>query len=245
VEKGTKVSDLTSTVIDAHGGLDRWNQLTTVDLHLAIGGVMWAMKGHDGVINEIDSRLGLHRQYVTQFPFTAPGLRTSYTPDRIAVETYAGEVVEERLNPRQSFAGHVVETPWDRLHLAYFAGYAVWLYVTAPFSFTYPGFQVKEVEPWQENGETWRVLNVTFPENVASHSREQRYYFGDDGLIRRIDFDTEVLGGAPATHYVSEYQNVDGIMVGTRRHIYVRGADGKPQSDPLLVSLKLTDITFS
>jgi hypothetical protein len=42
-------------------------------------------------------------------------------------------VVEERANPRASFAGHVLETPWDRIQLAYFRGYAMWTYLTTPF----------------------------------------------------------------------------------------------------------------
>ena len=32
---------------------------------------------------------------------------------------------------RAAFAGHVRETRWDRLHLIYFLGYAVWDYLTA------------------------------------------------------------------------------------------------------------------
>jgi hypothetical protein len=49
--------------------------------------------------------------------------RWIFTPDRMWIERRDGTVVEERADPRASFIGHVRETRWDRLHLAYF-GYA-------------------------------------------------------------------------------------------------------------------------
>jgi hypothetical protein len=32
--------------------------------------------------------------------------------------------------------------------VAYFAGYAMWTYLTAPFSFTMPGFNTEELARW-------------------------------------------------------------------------------------------------
>ena len=52
--------------------------------------------------------------------------RWMFTRNRVWIERRDGTVVEERSDPRAAFAGHVRETPWDRLHLTYFLGYAVW-----------------------------------------------------------------------------------------------------------------------
>jgi hypothetical protein len=60
----------------------------------------------------------------------------------------------------------------------------------------WPGFVTEEIEPWRENGETWRRLKATFPATVASHNREQVTHFGPDGLMRRHDYTVDVLGGA-------------------------------------------------
>ena len=68
-------------------------------------------------------------------PFVKPHLRTSFEPHRVAIETMDGHVIQERLTPRDSFAGHALDTPWDQLQLAYFAGYAMWTYLTTPFVF--------------------------------------------------------------------------------------------------------------
>jgi hypothetical protein len=49
-----------------------------------------------------------------------------FTPDRVVIETMNAEVVEERTNPRESFAGHTLTTAWDLMHVSYFNGYARW-----------------------------------------------------------------------------------------------------------------------
>ena len=46
--------------------------------------------------------------------------------------------------------------------LVYFAGYAMWTYLTTPFLFVMDGVATEELQPWHENGETWRRLKVTF-----------------------------------------------------------------------------------
>ncbi|SNS04358.1 hypothetical protein SAMN05216276_100346 [Streptosporangium subroseum] len=239
------MNELRDRVIAVHGGLDRWNELTSVRAHLVNGGGLWALKGQEGVIEDATVHVDLHRQFASHFPFGRPGLRSAFTADRVAVESDAGEVVEERLDPRDAFAGHTVETPWDRLHLAYFAGYAMWTYLTEPFSFADPGFRTEELSPWQEDGQTWRRLKVTYPDHIATHSKEQTYYIDADGLIRRHDYVSEVLGSTgPAAHYSSEHREFDGIVVPTRRRVHLIGEDGNVMPEPLIVSIDLDDIVF-
>jgi hypothetical protein len=237
------MTDLKDFVIAAHGGLGRWKRLSAVTAHLGTGGVIWPAKGQEGFA-DVNVRVELHRQFTSHFPFPGPGLRTAFTGDRVAVETEGGEVIEERENPRDAFAGHTLETPWDRLHLAYFGGYAMWTYLTAPFSFAMPGFRTGELSPWQENGETWRRLKVEFPDNIATHGKEQTFYYGEDGLLRRHDYTAEVINAGPAAHYASEYRDFDGIMVPTKRRVHGLGEDGTAIPEPVLVSIDLTDVQF-
>lgn len=56
-----------------------------------------------------------------------------FTPQRISIEKLDGRVVAERRAPKDSFAGHQMNTPWDELHRAYFNGEALWTYLTTPF----------------------------------------------------------------------------------------------------------------
>jgi hypothetical protein len=63
-------------------------------------------------------------------------------------------------------------------------------------------------------------LKVTFPDSVVSHTREQVSYFGDDGLLRRHEYTVDVMNRARGVNYASEYRDVGGILVPTKRQIY-------------------------
>jgi hypothetical protein len=168
----------------------------------------------------------------------------TFTPDRVAIETNDGAVVAERKDPRASFAGHELETQWDPLHRAYWNGYTLWTYLTAPFLLTWPGFEISEVPPWRQDGELWRGVRARFPASVASHCAEQDFYFGEDFLLRRHDYQVDIAGGFPAAHYVSDYVDADGIMVPTKRRAYVRDEHLEPIKDRLMISIDFDQVHF-
>src|SRR5689334_8921262 len=45
--------------------------------------------------------------------------------------------------PAPLLPGTFGRRPWDRLHLTYFLGYALWNYLTAPFLFALPDFNFR------------------------------------------------------------------------------------------------------
>jgi hypothetical protein len=107
------------------------------------------------------------------------------------------------------------------------------------------GFDVTEISPWQEGGELWRGLRARFPDHIASHSKEQDFYFGDDLLLRRHDYHVDVAGGFPAAQYVHGIVEVHGLRVPTKRRAYVRGPDLQAIRALLMVSIDLSDFRFS
>jgi len=171
------------------------------------------------------------------------GTHSVYEPERTAIETDDGRVLDSRVRPRDSFAGHKVTTPWDDLQVVYFRGYAMWTYLTTPFLFREPGFQTQELEPWSESGEEWRRLRVRFPSIVHSHSPEQIFYFDAKGLLRRHDYSVEIMGGTWSAHYVDEHKTFGGIVFPTRRRVYNYGADNRPHLNRTLVSIDFHEIT--
>ena len=108
-----------------------------------------------------------------------------FVPDRVWITDGERRVIDQRSDPRASFAGHTRETPWDQLHRLYFTSYAMWNYLNAPFLFTLPGFEVKEIEPHQENGETWRCLWVKFPPDIPTHNGFQAGGEQHSSLMKR------------------------------------------------------------
>ena len=63
----------------------------------------------------------------------------------------------------------------------------MWNYLTTPFSTHLPRRRDRRGRHGR-NGETWRRLNVTFPTRIITHSSKQVFYFGADGLLRRLNY---------------------------------------------------------
>lgn len=237
--------ELLDRVVSAHGGLDRWNALSTVRASIVTGGSLWGMKGltQDSAAREMT--VWLHEQRASVMPFGAPNQRTAYTPNRIAIENTDGDVVAERWNPRESFSGHSETTPWDPLHRAYFNGYALWSYMTMPFLFTLPGVKVEELPRWEEGDQHWHRLRVYFPDSAATHCSTQDFYFGEDFLLRRHDYSVDISGALPAAQYVHDYIEADGLRMPSKRRAYRRNERGQASEEQLLVSIDITNLRYT
>ena len=239
------MNDLLELATSAHGGMRRWEQISRFRAAASITGAIWAMKGKPGLLDNVVLAGESRDQRLTITPFPGPGRYATWEPYRQTIGTTEGVPVAERRDPAASFAGLTLESPWDEFQVAYFASQAHWNYFTAPFIFARSDFTAEETEPWHEDGQTWRSLLVTNPDTIVAHCRQQTYYFDDAGLLRRLDYAVDILGGVPAAHYPSEYREFDGIMVPTRRRVYVRNPDGSPVRDSVVVAIDITDITFS
>ena len=236
------MSDLLNLVLKAHGGADRWRQVTRLRAELSVGGSSWP---RDGVLANTVATVDTHAQRVSWDPFGKPGQRARYTPERVEILDADGGVLAERLDPRGAFAGFTHETPWDLLHQAYFSGYAFWNYITTPFLLARDGVEAVETEPWQQDGETWRRLAVRFPAGITTHNTEQTFYFGPDFLLRRHDYAGDVLGGFTTAHYTTDHRTFDGFVFPTRRWVVPRLPDGSTLDGPVVVSLDIRSVSVS
>jgi hypothetical protein len=243
MSKPNKTS-LLAQAIEAHGGLERWNTFDSIIAQLSIGGELWSYKQRPKVLDRITFSGKTRQERVTLSPFGSAGGKSEFQQKRLEITTAGGAVIQQSDDPRARFADHTANAPWDDLHVAYFGSYAMWTYLTTPFLYTYPGFVTEELEPWEENGEIWRRLEVTFPDHIATHTRRQISYFGPDGLLRRHDYTVDVLGGASGANYASEYRTIDGITVPTKRRVYARGPDNRRVPEPTLVTIDIATLLF-
>jgi hypothetical protein len=236
------MNDLLQVAVAAHGGHARWREINTIKVAASITGAIWFVKGQGDYLKNIVMTADTKKEeLVTDFP--GQDKRFRFQPSRLVMEHIDGTTIEVREDPEKSFAGQRRETPWDDLHVAYFQGEALWTYLTTPFLYTYDGFVTEEISPIQVDGEKWRRLKVTFPASVRSHTHEQISCFGPDGLLRRHDYTVDILGGATGLNYASEYRNVDGLVIPTKRRIYAYEGDYKPVWEPLLVAIDMGQIT--
>lgn len=236
------MTDLLKLAIEAHGGLDRWSKVTRIEAQASIGGAVWASKGQRGILDDVRVRADPRTQWLEYSPFGEGNAYGRFEPDEVSLLDSAGQLIRGRLAPANAFIGTTRESPWDTLDTLYFAGYALWNYLTIPFLFMEPGFTVREIDPWPEAGEIWRRLEVSFPANLATHSPVQHFYFDEKGLLRRHDYSAKVLGGVPAANYALDHVTVDGIVFPTSRKVYVRDAGNRPMLDRLAVDIRLREI---
>ena len=238
------MNDLLDVVLDAHGGLERWSGISTLTAKLAIGGPFWGQLGFPDAFPAETLTIDTRRQHAVFTPWTAPGQSLTFDtgPERVTLQDASGQIIASRTSPRSSYAGRDPSSSWDALQVGYFLSYGLWNYLTTPFLLTYPGVQAREISPWQEDGQTWRRLHATFPASITTHSAEQVFYFGDDGLLRRLDYTVEADGGR-AAHYTEGYKTFDGLSFPTHREVYRRNPDGTPDRSLTAITLDIHDIT--
>jgi hypothetical protein len=237
------MNDLLDTAVAAHGGLDRWNQVSSINVGASITGALWALKGNGDALNDVHFEVDTTRERLTM-DFAGQDKRTVFEPRRVLIQRRDGTLTDAREDPEQSFDGHQPQTPWDDVHLAYFTGEALWTYLNMPFLYTWPGFVTEEIAPIQVGGETWRRLEATFPDHVKTHTHRQISCFGPDGLLRRHDFTIDILGGAPSLLYATDYRDVGGIIIPATRRGYAYQGDYQLVPEPLLVAIDMGEISI-
>lgn len=235
---------LLAEALDAHGGLERWRQLRGLGSTIVTGGKLWSIKGVDMQPVPRRATTEFRHQWTSVVPFGDPDWTMTWVPERVVINASDGSLIAERDQPREAFADHAHGTPWDPLHLAYFNGYAMWLYHAAPFVLAEPGYEISDLPAVDHEGQTLRGLCARFPQSVHSHSHEQHFYFGDDGLLCRHEYHVDVWADMNAAHILSEYVDVDGFQMPTRRRVYPRNADGSLQSDCNVVAVDLSNYEF-
>jgi hypothetical protein len=62
---------LLAAVLNAHGGMHRWNRVTQITARMSLGGMFWGARGWPGVYCFQTVTLDPHREHITFAPFTA------------------------------------------------------------------------------------------------------------------------------------------------------------------------------
>ncbi|HEY4311285.1 MAG TPA: hypothetical protein VGN12_17685, partial [Pirellulales bacterium] len=109
--------------IETHGGLERWARVHQISAAFAVSGPGFKQRGPNA---EAVAALPMwvvadaREQKTTFEPFAAPGQKGIYRPDRTAIESYSGALVEGLDNPRDSLKKIALETAWSAPQVLYF-----------------------------------------------------------------------------------------------------------------------------
>lgn len=233
---------LLDDVIEANGGMTRWNSLSRFTLHLSVGGALFSNAGHAREFKDVIAEGSTRTQSVRFTGITGGEQSGSFQPDAITIESVDGEVLQTWSNPNLAFANTGPHVLADELHLILFCGVAIWNYLTTPFLLARPDVVVEELSTWQEGTETWRRMRAQFPPNLVTFAGEQIFYFDDNALHRRTDHD---LLGMKVAHYSWAHEIFGGIVVPTLRRSQIRQRDGTVNAKPILIDVEIFDAAFA
>lgn len=237
------MTELLELAVNAAGGHEAWSKVSTITARVSLTGGLYAIKRQPAGMPDVSLKMRVDNPEVEVSPFPEVGQVGHFQTDRVWVSDAKNTTVSELRDPRDSFAGATLTTPWEPLQLLYFNAYAMWNYLSTPFLLTRPGFHTQEVGPHEEMGQSWRVLEVTYPDNIPFHTKTQRLYFNEQGLLQRLDYSTDVAGGV-ASHYCFDHKPFQGITLPTLRRVVARRESGPTIFGPTAVLLRISNVTF-
>jgi hypothetical protein len=99
-----EMPELLEIAVEAHGGLARWNNVSSIKIDVSIGGAIWYVKGQPDVLKDIVMVADTERERVTT-SFVGQDRTTSFEPDQVLVRRSDGTILESSDDPEGSFEG--------------------------------------------------------------------------------------------------------------------------------------------
>jgi hypothetical protein len=185
---------LLDAAIAAHGGLERWRQINSIELTMRCGGIAMPFKGQPQILRHVTATVDPRRPHVELH-----GIGT-FDADR----------------PRP--AGMARRLRWRAEDVVHFAGYALWGYVAAPFVFADDDFTVVEL-PRRRLRVDFPARIPTHSRRQTFHFDEnavlQRLDYTAEVILGPL---------GRAKHRCFEHTWIDGLLIPTRRRVTPRGA---------------------
>ena len=225
--------------IAAYGGKELWSQAKSIKAEVSAYGLAFTIKGRP-VFNHAKISMEVQRPVVKLTPIGKnPNIAGVLDGHDVRLEDSAGKVVDERKDTRHIFPGGLGRLfRWDDLDMSYFANYAFWNYFTLPALLMREDIDWKETEPG--------CLEATFPENVPTHSKIQRFRFDrETGLLIQHDYTVDIISKlATAANVVLEHKQGAGYGYPTRRLVTPRNSSGNPLPAPTLIDITIHNLSI-
>lgn len=238
-----EIDALLVKAVAAHGGEAFWRGLSGLEAQLSAAGFLFSAKGRP-VLRHARMWASATEPHFVFHDYLQPGWRGEWIGDaEVRIVGADGKVVSRRERPREAFRGLRRQFRWDELDFLYFGGYATWNYLVTPFLFLRPGFEFELLPPVDGPQGKIARLAAIFPPDIPTHSRRQVFYFDEQGLLIRLDYTAEVVGGwAHAAHLCEDYRDFGGLKAATKRRVWPILFGDRPMPFPNLVALDIDEI---
>jgi hypothetical protein len=232
---------LLEEILDAHGGRSRWRNVEKIEFSLSSGGFAFTSKFQPFSLRNLSVAVSPHARKVVLNGFDGKDPYGIWEPLHVRILNEGHTLISERWRPRQRFGRFAKRLWWDKLDILYFAGYALWNYLSFPFILDLPGVSLLERENSGELGS--HLLEATFDPEIPTHSASQSFHVSASRELVRHDYTADVISSwARAANCCLASELVDGFRFYTRRRVYPTVAGGTAIRFPTLVWINLENI---
>ncbi len=234
----TTSRELLEETIQAHGGRERWQAVERLKFALSSGGFAFLSRSQPSALKYLKVSLRPRERETVLGDFPSPDWRGVWTPNHLEIRSPEGRLAAERRDPRNHFDGLVNRVYWDKLDILYFAGYALWNYLSFPFILEEPGARLTE------GADPSTRLDAVFDAPFPTHSAKQSFWLDPSRRLVRHDYAADVIGiWATAANFCLDSVIVNGLRFYTRRKAYPRlGPRQTIVRFPTLVWIEIDDI---
>jgi hypothetical protein len=184
---------LLEDALTAHGGLERWREISTIEVSLRCGGIATPLKGQPTILRHF---------------------KATVDPRRPHVQLH-GVGNFDASQPRP--AGMARRPRWTTDDVVHFAGYALWGYLAVPFVFAEEGFVVREM-PRRRLRVDFPERIPAHSRRQTFHFDEdavlQRLDYTAEVFLGKL---------GRAQHRCYDHEWIDGLLIPTRRRVTPRG----------------------
>jgi len=221
------------------GGVERWDALEALELHVRVGGLAFRTVGQAGPVSDFDAVVAVHEPRVTFRSRTVPAWRGVFDGGTVQLHDAHGAVTAER---RDAVVVRRAPWPrrWDAIDAMAFSGYALWGYTTFPALLRRDDVDVTSLGARQIDGELLHGLRLRCPPSLPAHSPEQSLWFADDGTMRRLDYRARMIAPwARAANLCTAETTACGVTIPSARRVTPLLPGLRAAPGPLLVSIDL------
>ena len=217
-------NDLINRICNAHGGLDRWKLVESIQMQLDIFGPILVTKFKSPWLSNITANIFTDKPYVSLHNFPQEGHTGIFDGFTVCIYNANDQIYCERNYTHDDELSNKPRLHWDHLDMIYFLGNALWNSSCSPYIFHNKGFECHQGADFiNRDGSILSSLHVRYPTHIPTHSRQQIFYFDQQGLLKRHDYNADTSSPfASGSHICGEHKTFDGLTFPTHRSVFPR-----------------------